>query len=41
MWCHKRIVLCMVVFWDEGVFAPTTEMLSGENRTSPLTWEVI
>ena len=34
-------VSCMVVFRDEGTSEPTTEMLCRENRTNPLTWEVI
>jgi hypothetical protein len=28
-------------FRDEGTFAPTTEILSRESRTNPLTWEVM
>jgi len=31
----------MVVFRDEETFEPTTEMLSRESRTNPLTWEVM
>jgi len=30
-----------VIFRDEGTFGPTTEMLSRESRTKPLTWEVM
>jgi len=29
----------MVLFRNEGNFEPTTEMLSRDSRTNPLTWE--
>jgi hypothetical protein len=41
MWYLKLKVSCMVVFRDEGVFEPTTEILSRESRTNPFTWEVM
>ena len=33
----KLKVSCVMVFRDEGNFEPTTEMLSRESRTNPLT----
>jgi hypothetical protein len=41
MWYQKVKVSCVVVFRDEGTFEPTTGVLSRENRTNPLTWEVM
>jgi len=40
VWYQKVKVSCMLVFRDEGSLEPT-EMLSRENRTNPLTWEVM
>ena len=34
---QKLKVSCMVVFRDEGTVEPTTEVLSRESRTNPLT----
>jgi len=41
MWYQKLKVSCMVVFGDEGTFEPTTEKLSRESRTNPLTGELM
>jgi len=41
LWYQKLEVSCLVVFRDEGTLEPTTEMLSGENRTNPLTWKLM
>jgi len=41
MWYQKLKVLCMVLFGDEGTFEHTAELLDMENRTNPLTWDVI
>ena len=41
VWYHKLEFSCFVVFRDEGSFEVTAEMLSRENRTNPLTWEIM
>jgi hypothetical protein len=40
MWYRTLKVSYMVVFRDEGTFEPTTDMLSREKSTNPLTWGV-
>ena len=39
MWYQELKILCVMVFMEQGTFDPTTEMLSRDNRTNPLTWE--
>ena len=41
MWYQKLKVSCLVVFRDDGTSETTTEILSRESRTNPLTWEVM
>jgi hypothetical protein len=40
--CYQKLkVIWVVICRDEGTFEPTLDMLSRENRTTPLLWEVM